>query len=256
MIQNLLLGRPLDRLSAFFDAFPLEVKLPARRGEPAREASMLYLLQDEAGQLAELVLVVRGGAAPARAAIAVEVAFGGSENPLLNTLPDALSSVIDDDQPALRHIARAFLDELRGGRCGHQQALHRLGEVIVLMMLRSAIEGGSTRPCLLAGLAHPVLHSVLVALHESPAHAWTVEELADRAGLSRSHFMALFPKVVGTTAMAYLTRWRVQLGRRELRRGNAKVKAVARRVGFSSAEAFSRAYQREFGRSPVDELRL
>jgi AraC-like DNA-binding protein len=55
--------------------------------------------------------------------------------------------------------------------------------------------------------------------------------------------------------MSYLTRWRVHLGQRELRRGNAKVKAVARRVGFSSAEAFSRAYQREFGRSPVDEPR-
>ena len=218
---------------------------------------MLYLIQNESAQLTQLVLVVRGARLPPSAAIAVEVevAFGGSDNPLLNTLPDTLSLVIDGGQPGLRNIARAFVDELRDARCGHQQALHRLGEVIVLMMLRSAIEGGSARPCLLAGLAHPVLHPVLVALHESPARAWTVEELADMAGLSRSHFMALFPKVVGTTAMAYLTRWRVQLGQRELRRGSAKVKAVARRVGFSSAEAFSRAYQREFGRSPVDDLR-
>jgi transcriptional regulator GlxA family with amidase domain len=41
-----------------------------------------------------------------------------------------------------------------------------------------------------------------------------------------------------------------------LRRAHAKVKAVARRVGFSSAEAFSRAYHREFGRWPVDDLRM
>lgn len=245
----------MDRLSAFFDAFPLEVKLPLQTQARTTEASMLYLLQDETGEVAELVLVVRGATTPANATIAVEVGFGGSDNPLLNTMPDSLSLMVDDDQPGLRNIAHAFLDELRGERCGHQQALHRLGEVIVLMMLRSAIECGSARPCLLAGLAHPVLHPVLVALHESPAHSWTVEELADMAGLSRSHFMALFPKIVGTTAMSYLTRWRVQLGQRELRRGNAKVKAVARRVGFSSAEAFSRAYQREFGRSPVDDLR-
>lgn len=245
----------MDRLSAFFDAFPLEVSAPAQNGVRGVGASMLYLLQGPTGALAEIRLVVRGGDAPANTIVAAAVSFGGTENPLVNSLPDTLSLIVDDEQPRLRHLAHAFLDELSDRRCGHQQALHRLGEVIVLMMLRAAIEGGSTRPCLLAGLAHPALHPVLVALHESPARAWTVDELAHRAGLSRSHFMALFPKVVGTTAMSYLTRWRVHLGQRELRRGNAKVKAVARRVGFSSAEAFSRAYQREFGRSPVDELR-
>jgi AraC-like DNA-binding protein len=245
----------MDRLSAFFDAFPLEVNVPAQIGARGAGAPMLYLLQDEQGEVAEIRLVVRGAKAPSGTPVAVEVSFGGTENPLLNSLPDTLSLTVDDDQSCLRNLARAFLDELSDRRCGHQQALHRLGEVIVLIMLRVAIERGSTRPCLLAGLAHPALRSVLVALHDAPAHAWTVEELADRAGLSRSHFMALFPKVVGTTAMSYLTRWRVHLGQRELRRGNIKVKAVARRVGFSSAEAFSRAYQREFGRSPVDELR-
>lgn len=247
----------MDRLSAFFDAFPLEVKLPTQAGPGTAQASMLYLLRDEAGQIAQISLVVRGADAPANESVAaaVEVAFGGTENPLLNTLPDRLSLLADDNQPALRSLAGAFLDELSNRRCGHRQALHRLGEVIVLMMLRSAIERGSARPCLLAGLAHPQLHPVLVALHEAPAHAWTVDALADMAGLSRSHFMALFPKVVGTTAMSYLTQWRVHLGQRALRRGNAKVKAVARRVGFSSAEAFSRAYQREFGRSPIDDLR-
>lgn len=55
---------------------------------------------------------------------------------------------------------------------------------------------------------------------------------------------------------ADLTKWRVRLGQRELRRANTKVKAVARRVGFASAEAFSRAYQREFGRPPMDDMRV
>ena len=247
----------MDRLSAFFDAFPLEVRLADQPRSASSDSSMLYVSQDAAGRFCEVHLVVRGHDAPAAAAasVAVEVSFGGSENPLLNTLPDALSLRVDDDQSGLGNVVRTFVDELAGARCGHRQALHRLGEVIVLMVLRSAIERGSATPGLLAGLAHPALHPVLVALHESPAHPWTVEELAHTAGLSRSHFMALFPKVVGTTAMSYLTQWRVHLGRRELRRGNAKVKAVARRVGFASAAAFSRAYQREFGCPPVDALR-
>jgi AraC-like DNA-binding protein len=246
----------MDRLSAFFDAFPLEVKVPGQAGISMSGESMLYLVPNATGALAEVLLVVRGTTEPARASVAVEVAFGGSGNPLLNTLPDTLSLPIDDDQPGLRDIARAFLSEASGGRCGHRQALHRLGEVIVLMVLRGAIERGSAKPCLLAGLAHPQLHPVLVAMHESPAYPWTIEGLAQAASMSRSHFMALFPKVVGTTPMSYLTSWRVHLGQRELRRGDTKVKAVARRVGFASAEVFSRAYQREFGRSPVDDLRV
>jgi AraC-like DNA-binding protein len=106
----------------------------------------------------------------------------------------------------------------------------------------------------LAAQPRAASHPVLVALHDSPAHTWTVEELASRAGLPRSHFMALFPKVVGTTAMCYLTQWRVHLGRRELRRGNAKVKAVARRVGFSGAAACGARVSRSLS-SPFPQFR-
>jgi AraC-like DNA-binding protein len=62
--------------------------------------------------------------------------------------------------------------------------------------------------------------------------------------------MALFPRVVGVTPMAYLARWRMVLARRELERGG-RVKQVARRIGYGSAAAFSRAYQRTFGEPPV-----
>ncbi|MEX2695599.1 helix-turn-helix transcriptional regulator [Rhizobium mongolense] len=67
--------------------------------------------------------------------------------------------------------------------------------------------------------------------------------------MSRSHFMAMFRDVVGTTPQAYLTGWRLILARRKLARG-AKVKAVARQVGFGSAAAFSRAFFRKFGDWP------
>ncbi len=245
----------MDRLSAFFDAFPLEVRVSPAAGGAEPGGSMLYLLPNATDAAGEALLVVRGNTKPKAFSMAVAVAFGGAGNPLLNALPDTLSLSIGDGEPRLREMARAFLDELADGRCGHRHALQRLGEVLVLFLLRSAIERGSAQPCLLAGLAHPQLHPVLVAMHDAPAHAWHVEELAETAGMSRSRFMAIFGEVVGTTPMSYLTRWRLQLGRRELNLSGASVKSVARRVGFGSAEAFSRAYQREFGRSPVHELR-
>jgi AraC-like DNA-binding protein len=61
--------------------------------------------------------------------------------------------------------------------------------------------------------------------------------------------MAQFAAVVGETQGAYLTSWRLSLGRRELRAGRS-VKSVALRVGFGSAAAFSRAFSRKYGHPP------
>jgi AraC-like DNA-binding protein len=240
-----------DRLAAFFDAFRLQVRvLPP--GAPAGP-STLHVTADASGEAEAVVLTVRGSEAPARSLVSAEVAFGSTRNPLLNSLPDSVRVPLQGESPGLPDTVRAFLAELTAARCGRSHAMDRLGEVIVLMLLRAAIERGAAGPCLLAGLAHPQLHRVLVAMHESPAHAWDTEELARIAGMSRSRFMATFPQVVGTTPMDYLTTWRLQFGQRELLKGGARVKEVARRAGFSSAEAFSRAYARAFGRAPVQE---
>ncbi|MBT2333228.1 helix-turn-helix transcriptional regulator [Variovorax paradoxus] len=255
MIQSLGERNKVDRLAAFFEAYPLQVRVSTEQHENWPATSALHLLPGDKGEVESVVLSVRGRVAEPRALMTAEVCFGGAGNPLLNTLPDSLAVPICDARPALRDTVRAFLAEAEAARCGHRHALDRLGEVIALMALRAAIEGGAARPCLLAGLAHPQLAPVLVAIHEAPAHHWSIEEMAQIAGMSRSRFMAVFPEVVGTTPMAYLTRWRLQLGQRELRKGGAKVKMVARRSGFASAEAFSRAYTKEYGRAPAEDAR-
>jgi len=255
MIQSPDTEKRIDRLAAFFEAYPLQVRLSSELRAATPPTSALHLLPDDAGEVQSLVLTVRGPLVDPRALMTASVFFGGPGNPLLNTLPDSLTVPVCASNPALHDTVRAFRAEAQAARCGHRHALDRLGEVLVLMVLRSAIEAGASRPCLLAGLAHPQLHRVLVGMHETPAHHWTVDAMAQLAGMSRSRFMAAFAKVVGTTPMAYLTRWRLQFGQRELKKGGTKVKVVARLSGFGSAEAFSRAYAREFGRAPVEDAR-
>ncbi|MGV4791936.1 AraC family transcriptional regulator [Rhizobium sp. F40D2] len=166
----------------------------------------------------------------------------------MNALPDQVVVEVNDI-PTLRDITAAFVTEALESRCGRSAALNRLCEVIVLLILRSTIERGATQPGLLAGLSHPSLHRALVAMHDAPMRSWSSDDLAAAAAMSRSHFMALFRDVVGTTPRAYLTGWRLTLARRKLAKG-AKVKAVARQVGFGSAAAFSRAFFRKFGEWP------
>jgi AraC-like DNA-binding protein len=42
-------------------------------------------------------------------------------------------------------------------------------------------------------------------MHERPGYRWTVQELAERAGMSRSAFALRFKERVGTSVTEYLT---------------------------------------------------
>jgi AraC-like DNA-binding protein len=183
--------------------------------------------------------------------IAATIEFGGSANQLVNALPECITFDLQVE-PSMLALTEALATEVERNQCGSQVIINRLVEVIVLIMLRRTIGRHAGGSGLLAGLAHPhpQLHQALVAVHDAPAAAWDIDKMADAAGMSRSYFIAQFRAVVGETPGAYLTAWRLALGYRRLTRGES-VKLVARRVGFGSASAFSRAFTRRFGCAPV-----
>ncbi len=88
-------------------------------------------------------------------------------------------------------------------------------------------------------------------MHGAPGPAWTVEQMAQLAGLSRARFAGRFGKTVGESPMRYLVRWRMNLATRLLREGSQAVGEVAYRLGYESLAAFSRAFKRELGVSPA-----
>ena len=97
--------------------------------------------------------------------------------------------------------------------------LNRLFEVVLIQVLRQLMERDQVQGGMLAGLAHPRLRFALVAMHESPAQEWSLEELGTRCGMSRSVFANRFRAVVGCTPGSYLQNWRITLAQRLLRRG-------------------------------------
>jgi AraC-like DNA-binding protein len=102
----------------------------------------------------------------------------------------------------------------------------------------------------LAALRDPVLAPVLALLHEAPGRTWTVAELAARAAVSRSLLDQRFRQVLGRSPIRYLTQWRMHIARELLATTNLTVAAIARKVGYESEEAFSRAFKRSQGQSP------
>lgn len=245
-----------DRLSSLIAAFSLKTEIV----EPNSGIANLLLLSDKHGSR-QTTLFYRAaaplddrsvrdavGSAPEARVTAARIDFGGAANPLVTALPDPLRT---DIEPGSRLAAAAglFTAEAAMPRCGRGATLDRLCEVMVVLLLRDAIEAGATTPGLLAGLADARLHRSLVAIHDSPGERWSIEQLAEIAGMSRSHFLASFRRIVGRTPTAYLTAWRLTLARQDLRHGET-VKAVANRYGFGSTAALSRAFSRQYGHPP------
>ncbi|HLY14908.1 MAG TPA: AraC family transcriptional regulator [Candidatus Limnocylindrales bacterium] len=102
----------------------------------------------------------------------------------------------------------------------------------------------------LAALGDPLVGRALSLLHADPAHEWTVDELARSVAASRTVLVDGFVRLLGRPPIRYLTEWRLNLASGLLRTGDSRVGEVAVAVGYSSEEAFSRAFKRAFGASP------
>ena len=152
----------------------------------------------------------------------------------------------------LRFIAR----EAESLRPGGETVITRLADILVIQMVRHWIETeNDVELGWLAALRDDQLGRVIAAIHREPGAPWTLEELARVAAMSRSAFAARFTEIMGEPAMRYLTRWRLQLARTELRHGDASIAVISERFGYRSEAAFCRAYKREFDTSPGQDRR-
>jgi len=146
-------------------------------------------------------------------------------------------------------LVRLVREEAMQSRPGRDLILTRLVEVLLIEALRAA-PGESAPAGLLRGLADERLALSLREMHRDPSRAWTVEQLAKVAALSRSAYFERFTRAVGMPPMEYLLAWRMAMAKDILDRQDLMIEKVAEQVGYSSASTFSTAFTRYVGRSP------
>lgn len=176
---------------------------------------------------------------------------GGDEHPLVRALP-ALVVLPLAQVEGLESCLGLLFAETERVQCGQRLMADRLFEVLLMQLLRwmLAHPASSGLPAgLLRGLSHPQLARALVAVHERPGEAWSLERMAEVAGVSRSRFAALFKAEMGDTPADYLLGWRLTLACQALRRGQP-VKQLADELGYATPSAFSRAFAQRLGYSP------
>ena len=237
----------LDRLTTLIDRFKLAVQ-----GAALEDANLVVLTAPDGGPEQAVFRTLGTGFGVAENAVLFSafVDWGGQQNPLLTALPETLCVDLTKDPDSIG-LVTVMQSEISQPRCGGDAVLSRLGEVLIVRIIRAQIEAGAKEPGLLAGLSDPRLSRAIVAMHDRPGHHWRNEDLADLAGMSLSRFAEAFLTEVGEPPAAYLRRWRITLARQDIAKGD-RVDSVSRRYGFSSPEGFSRAFKKMHGQTPIE----
>ncbi|MFC4005762.1 AraC family transcriptional regulator [Nonomuraea purpurea] len=174
-------------------------------------------------------------------------------HPLLAELPDVMHIPARIGRhPSLRGTIELLGHELDAASGpGSDAAMAALLDLLLLYVLRAWYD---SRPDPETGwgaaLRDAAVSEALRAIHQCPAHPWTVQSLAARAGLSRAAFAQRFAGKVGTPPLAYLTWWRMTTAARLLRDSDLPLRSIAERSGYASEFAFAKAFKREFGTPP------
>lgn len=87
-------------------------------------------------------------------------------------------------------------------------------------------------------------------MDENYAHGITLEELSARFHISKFHLLRIFKQIYGVTPVHYARTVRMNKAKEYISFTSMSMTQIAQRLGFSSVNAFSRAFAKEEGVPP------
>ncbi|MBA5777665.1 AraC family transcriptional regulator [Stappia sp. F7233] len=154
-------------------------------------------------------------------------------------------------EAVMRFVASEIVEE----KPGADAIVDRLTEIVFIQVLRSFVDNAGEAAGCLAGILNPRLGRCLSQIHRDPSRSWTVETMAQEAGMSRTVFAERFTALMGMTPLNYVTHWRMHLARRDLLDTAHPLIRIAEQVGYSSEASFNRAFKRQFNVTPGEMRR-
>lgn len=157
-------------------------------------------------------------------------------------------------EPALRAryvpLLDGIQDELTGARPGSLAIAGNLASALFVMMLRAHLDTAMATAGVFELLSRPATARALVAMTDDPVRAWSLDELASVAAMSRASLVRAFHKAGAPAPLAFLAELRLATARRRLSEVDTSLERIAVEVGYQSQAAFSRAFLRKYGIRP------
>lgn len=196
-----------------------------------------------------IVPVIRAGKGRPTASMLVCGFDIANPHPIFAALPGAfgyqteadvnVSAVIESLIQSPRHTVPDVLIELLG---------HYLLAQALIHFANSRSTGETGAPDLpLASSIRSVVHMIDLR----PQADWSVDRLARLAGLARSSFMEAFDREVGLSPMRYVAERRMRKAEELLITTSEPIAQISWQCGFESPAAFTRAFRRHCGQSPL-----
>jgi AraC-like DNA-binding protein len=181
--------------------------------------------------------------------VCAEFEFGQRfKNPLTSVTPSVILIPVAD-APEIEVIHRLLMDEAFSSRCGKTFGVNQLLQYFVLVVFRYLISTETIPAGITKALADERLLRAINSMHAEPEKPWTLESLADVAGMSRASFANHFREATQATPIEYLTNWRISLAQSKIING-VPIKSVAKDVGYANPEALTRVFTKRVGCSP------
>lgn len=173
-----------------------------------------------------------------------EVVFGGPMGPsFLAEFSQPISIGMRDADPSLVQVMALITSEMQASRCGQPLFINRAGDILLISLMRHLTSRPQQPSGLFHALSDPRIAKSLVAMHAKPGNRWTLEILANLAGMSRTSFANDFKNAMRVSPGKYLENLRLAIASQLVSTGLG-LKQIAARTGYASPSTLSRALGR------------
>ncbi|HEY3328381.1 MAG TPA: AraC family transcriptional regulator [Capsulimonadaceae bacterium] len=147
------------------------------------------------------------------------------------------------DVPFLAALAHRCEQASRSRRAtANRECLSLVREVLLLIASERDANGSDA--------VDEEIADVVDAVRADPSHRWAIEEMAQRAFLSRSQFSRRFERAMGLSPMEFVIAVRLDVACRLLIETRLSVSVIALRLGYENGHYFSRQFHARCGKSP------
>src|ERR1700716_1746656 len=150
----------------------------------------------------------------------------------------------------MRMLVQAIDEDPQPPRPGAATIATELATALFVMMLRLHFEQAAASSGILRLLASSSSARAVTAMLRTPAHPWTLDELAAEAHVSRATLVRIFRREGDMPPLGFLSELRLGLARHRLGSTTGTLAQVAAAVGYDSESAFARAFRKRYGISP------
>lgn len=173
---------------------------------------------------------------------------------LLDPLGETIISA-DLEAPIAPQAIEQLLCELNHPRAGSRPIVELLLRLCLLLLLRMQLEKGRYPVWMLGSASSGPLEQVILRLIDMPERGFSIDQLAEMAGMSRSSFLRMFTETMGQSPGDFIRDLRLKQGARLLATTRKPVERIAVEIGYDSRSHFSKLFKSRYGVDPTEYRR-